>query len=67
MAFGYKLTIEQNNLLIGVEYHPNMFFNPIKSVNGDFFISEIEFNLSEIEWVKQLQGFNYEPKIIELP
>ena len=64
---GYKLTTEQKDLLVGVEYTTDMYFNPIQDVNGDWFIFSIEVNLCDIAWVKTLPQEDYVPPIIQVP
>jgi hypothetical protein len=64
---GYKLTTEQKDLLVGVEYTTDMYFNPIKDIDGYWFIFSVEVNLCDIAWVKELQPSSFEPKIILLP
>ena len=51
----YKLTLEQKELLVGVEFIPNNYFNPVQDVNGDLFISKEEVEQCSIDWVKKLK------------
>lgn len=64
---GYKLTTEQKDLLVGVEYTTDMYFNPIQDVNGDWFIFSVEVNLCDIAWVKTLPQEDYVPPINLIP
>ena len=57
-----QLTTEQKNSLIGVEYAPNMQFNPIQDKNGKWIISNDEASISPLQWVKDLPSINFEPK-----
>ena len=57
-----QLTTEQKNSLIGVEYAPNMQFNPIQDKNGKWIISNDEASVSLLQWVKDLPSINFEPK-----
>ena len=52
----YKLTLEQKELLVGVEFIP---FNPVQDVNGDWFISKEEVEQCSIDWVKKLKESEY--------
>ena len=60
---GYKLTSEQKNLLVGQEFAPNQYFNPVQDINGDWFIFEGEVNghvtVQEFFWVKELTPSEY--------
>ena len=59
---GYKLTIEQANLLFDREYTTGSYFNPVTDSNGDYFIFEGEVSgcdNPEFEWVKQLTQSEY--------
>lgn len=55
----YKLTLEQKELLTGVEFMPNNYFNPVQDVNGDWFISKEEVEQCSIDWVKKLKESEY--------
>jgi len=60
----YRLTIEQKELLIGVLYDGVQFFNPVKDINGDWFISEVEvFGCTDTEyyWIRRLAWSEYVP------
>jgi hypothetical protein len=63
----YKITEQQANELRNLTFDDSSYYYPIQDVNNDWFISEIEVTKSDISWVKELQPFNFEPKIIELP
>lgn len=62
----YLLTEEQAQLLIGVEFIPDNYFNPIKDANNNFIISTQEVEQCSIEWVKELPLIEYNP-IMEQP
>jgi hypothetical protein len=62
----YLLTQEQAQSLIGVEFIPDNFFNPIQDAAGNFIISIEEVNQCSIDWVKTLPLITYKPIIIEL-
>jgi hypothetical protein len=53
---GYKLTLEQSELLKGQTYAPDSLFNPIKDKNGNYFIfNEVDDCVNkEFMWVKDL-------------
>jgi hypothetical protein len=59
----YLLTPEQAESLIGVEFMPNNFFNPIQDADGNWIISQEEVNQSNIKWVKQLSMIDFNPII----
>jgi hypothetical protein len=57
----YLLTEEQAKLLIGLEFIPDNYFNPIKDANNNFIISVEEVEQTSIEWVKNLELIDYLP------
>ena len=57
----YLLTEEQAALLIGLEFIPDNYFNPIKDANNNFIISIEEVEQCDIEWVKNLELIDYLP------
>lgn len=64
------LTEQQKDSLVGVEYAPDSFFNPIQDKNGNWIISleEVEQCVNtDFMWVKELPLIEYEPVIIDLP
>lgn len=67
---GYKLNIQQKDLLIGNEFAPNQYFNPVPDINGDYFIfdGEVEGCVNEdFMWVKELPQAEYVPPINDMP
>lgn len=67
---GCKLNTQQKDLLIGNEFAPNQYFNPVPDINGDYFIfdGEVEGCVNEdFMWVKELPQAEYVPPINELP
>lgn len=59
---GYKLTETQRNLLIGQQFAPDQYFNPVPDINGDYFIFDGEVNGCTNEdymWVKDLLSSEY--------
>ena len=59
------LTETEKDNLVGQQYAPNSYFNPIQDINDNWIISieEIEYCVnSEFQWVKTLPLINYEPK-----
>jgi len=63
------LTTEQKNSLIGQQYAPDSYFNPIQDNNNNWIIStqEIEDCVNEeFIWVKDLPLIEFEPKQINL-
>ena len=64
---GYKLTIEQKNLITGQEYANDCTFNPVPDINGDYFIfaEEVEHcDKSEFAFVKELQASEFIPPVV---
>ena len=60
------LTIEQKDLIVGKEYAPDSFFNPILDLNDNWVISieEMEYCVNpDYLWVKDLPLIIYEPKV----
>lgn len=57
----YLLTEEQAQLLIGLEFIPDNYFNPIKDANNNFIISVEEVAQCSIEWIKNLELIDYLP------
>lgn len=67
---GYKLTTEQRDELVGQQFAPNQYFNPVPDIDGVYFIFEGEVNgciNEEFMWVKELPTEEYVPPIIKLP
>jgi hypothetical protein len=62
----YLLTPEQADLLKGVEFMPDNYFNPILDNNGNYIITEEEVSQTSIEWVNDLPQIEYEPIIYQL-
>jgi hypothetical protein len=62
----YQLTSEQADSLIGVEFVPDNYFNPIQDADGNWIISIEEVNQCSIEWVKLLPPIEYNPIIPDL-
>jgi hypothetical protein len=59
------LTTEQKNSLIGQQYAPDCYFNPIQDINNDWVISTQEIEdcaYEEFFWVKDLPLIEFEPK-----
>jgi hypothetical protein len=64
----YKLTTQQAQSLFGVEIQSGWYFNPIKDINGDWFISEQEIQASYIDWLKHLEQAEFiPPEITDIP
>ena len=63
----YLLTQEQADSLIGVEFVPDNYFNPIQDEDSNWIISVEEVNQCSIEWVKELPQIDYRPKQIDFP
>jgi hypothetical protein len=59
------LTEEQKNQLVGQQFSPDCYFNPIKDGNNNWIISIEEIEASDILWLKQIEFIEYVP--ISLP
>ena len=60
----YKLTIEQKDLLVGQQFAPASYFNPVQDINGDWFITGQEINScvnQDFQWVNTLPSMEYTP------
>jgi hypothetical protein len=57
----HLLTEEQAASLIGVEFMPYSYFNPIQDADGNWIISIEEVQQCSIEWVKLLPLITYKP------
>jgi hypothetical protein len=62
----YLLTYEEAESLIGVQFIPDNYFNPIMDADGNFIISIEEVDQCSIDWVKALPLIEYNP-ITEQP
>ena len=62
----YLLTPEQADSLIGVEFVPDNYFNPIQDADGNWIISIEEVEQCDINWVKLLPLIEYTPVITEI-
>jgi len=56
------LTETQKNELVGQQYAPDSYFNPIQDKDGNWVISIEETQATNIQWVKELELITYEPK-----
>jgi hypothetical protein len=62
------LTLEQKEELVGQQFAPYSYFNPIQDINDNWVISQEEMNQccnSQFLWVKDLPLIEYVPKITE--
>lgn len=67
---GYKLNTQQKDLLVGQEFAPNQYFNPVPDINGYYFIFDGEVNgcvNEDFIWVKELPQAEYVPPINDMP
>jgi hypothetical protein len=60
------LTTEQADLIRGVQFAPDSYFNPVQDIDGNWIISLEEINSCDIDWVKQLPLIEFKPVITEL-
>lgn len=59
------LTEAEKDSLVGQQYAPDSYFNPIQDINDNWVISieEIDYCVNpEFQWVKDLPLIPYEPK-----
>ena len=59
------LTIEEKDLLVGQQYAPDSYFNPIQDANDNWVISQEEINQNvneEFSWLSSLELIEYQPK-----
>jgi hypothetical protein len=64
----YLLTEEQKDQLVGKQYSPDSYFNPIQDANGNWIISKEEIQYctnEEFSWIRYLPPIEYIP--IEYP
>jgi hypothetical protein len=61
------LTEEQKNQLVGQEFAPNCFFNPILDANDNWIISIEEIEVSGISWLKEVEFIEYAVKPLPQP
>jgi hypothetical protein len=64
------LTTEQKDSLIGVQYAPDSYFNPIQDINSNWIISLEEVDQCvnpEFIWIKDIPLIEYQPKPIDDP
>lgn len=59
----YKLTIEQNDQLIGQQYNNDSYFYPIQDINDNWIIGDEEVKSTIFDWVKDLPIIEFKPKI----
>lgn len=58
------LTEQQKDLLVGVEYEPSTYYNPIQDCNNDWIISTQEMEQTtnpDFEWIKSIPLIDYCP------
>lgn len=59
------LTIEQKDELVGQQYAPDSYFNPIEDADNNWIITkeEMQQNINpSFDWVKDLPLIEYKPK-----
>lgn len=65
---GYKLYTKQRDELVGQQFAPDQYFNPVPDIDGVYFIFEGEVEgctNEEFMWVKELPTEEYVPPIIK--
>lgn len=53
------LTVEQKDQLVGQQFIPDCYFNPVQDANENWIISIEEINASDISWLKELTFIEY--------
>jgi len=56
------LTEEQKNQLVGQQYAPDSYFNPIQDKDNNWIISIEEIQATDIQWVKELALIEFKSK-----
>ena len=60
------LTIEEKDLLVGQQYAPDSYFNPIQDANDNWVISQEEINQNTNEnfsWLNDINLIEYSPVV----
>lgn len=66
---GYKLDTKQKDSLVGQQFAPDQYFNPVPDIDGVYFIfdGEVEGCVNdEFMWVEELPTVEYVPPISDL-
>jgi hypothetical protein len=58
------LTETQKEQLIGQQYAPDSYFNPVQDEDNNWVISIEEVQITDIQWVKELPLIEYKPRTI---
>ena len=56
------LTETQKEQLVGQQYAPDSYFNPIQDEDNNWIISIEEIQSTDIQWVKELPLIDFKPK-----
>jgi len=56
------LTEQQKDQLVGQQYAPDSYFNPIQDEDNNWIISIEETQATDIQWVKELALIEFKPK-----
>lgn len=62
----HQLTYEEAQSLVGIQFMPDNYFNPIMDADGNHIISIEEVEQSSLDWVKFLPLITYNPIISDL-
>ena len=57
----HQLTYEEAQSLVGIQFMPDNYFNPIMDADANHVISIEEVEQCSIDWVKALPLINYKP------
>jgi hypothetical protein len=57
----YLLTYEEAQSLVGIQFMPDNYFNPIQDADGNWIISTEEGEQSSLDWLKSLPLITYKP------
>ena len=58
------LTETQKEQIIGQQYAPDSYFNPVQDEDNNWVISIEEVQITDIQWVKELPLIEYKPRTI---
>lgn len=61
------LTAAQKDQLVGQQFSPDSYFNPVQDANENWIISIEEINASDIAWLKELTFIEYIVKKVTVP
>ena len=66
---GYKLTNTEKDSLVGQQFSPDQYFNPVSDIDGVYFIFDGEVDgcvNEEFMWVKELPTAEYVLPVVDI-